>query len=89
MIRHRSEFRLLVEMGDGGGGVAAGSHPQATVLNTLQLILGGITGIRGPDRRSVANDRLDIGFIRAQHHFFLAAPASAGQCAESAELPAA
>ena len=66
--------------------MAAGCQSQGLVLNSLKLIYGRIAGVGRPDCSSIIDDWLDIGLVRAQHHFLLTSPARASQGAERAEF---
>ena len=46
---HRQLHHFVVEVVDGGGGVATRSHAEGRVLNNLESFDGGFGGVGGPD----------------------------------------
>ena len=64
-------------------------NAESAVLDALQAIKRRITQIRGPNRGSVVQGRLDIRPEHAEQGFLLAAPASASEGAQNSHLTVA
>ena len=86
MVTDESRLCFVMEVGDGGNGVASRGDPQCSVLDTLERVDRRIAGIGDPNCGSVIHDGFDIGLIGLQHHLLLAAPARPGQGAKRPKL---
>ena len=82
---NREDLSLLVEVPPPGCRMATGDDTEGRTLDALETENRRCTGVRGPNRGSVGEERFEILFVSQGEGFFAATPRRASQDAQSLE----